>query len=184
MFFRQDDDTQGVVLTLVLGLAGLVIALVVGVAMQQSSRSAQRVASAAALALPALPMPTPIQTPTPITAAPLDPDEGGVSVVVQSGVVKFYFAPNQSALAAGSRDALTQIVQAVAGGKKAVVTGFHDSTGDAARNAQLARQRTQAVRLALNALGVSNAQIELKKPEQMQTSGSNAEARRVEITVE
>ena len=105
-------------------------------------------------------------------------------MIVENGVVKFYFAPNQSALAVGGRDALTQIVKAVAGGKKAVVSGFHDSTGDAARNAQLARQRALAVRQALNALGVSNAHIELKMPEAMQTSGSDAEARRVEITAQ
>ena len=180
MASKHDDDNQGRLLTLILGLAGLVVALVIGVAMRQSNRPAQPVDPTAAPARPARSLPLP----TPITASSPDPEEGGVSVIVQNGVVKFYFAPNQSALAVGGRDALTQIVKAVADGKKAVVSGFHDSTGDAARNAQLARQRALAVRQALNALGVSNAQIELKVPEAMQTSGSDAEARRVEITAQ
>ncbi len=181
--FSQDDDNRGLVLALVLGLAAGVIGLAIGVAMNQKNRSAQPVTAFAAS-----PRPTPVSAVALLAPGALlesaDLDTGGTSVIVQNGVVKFYFAPNESALAPGGRDALTQIVTAIAGGKKAVVSGFHDSTGDATRNAELARQRALAVRNALNALGVSNAQIELKKPEQMQTSGSNADARRVEIAVQ
>lgn len=181
--FSQDDDNRGLVLALVLGLAAGVIGLAIGVAMNQKNRSAQPVTAFAAS-----PRPTPVSAVALLAPGALlesaDLDTGGTSVIVQNGVVKFYFAPNESALAPGGRDALTQIVTAIAGGKKAVVSGFHDSTGDATRNAELARQRALAVRNALNALGVSNAKIELKKPEQMQTSGSNADARRVEIAVQ
>lgn len=181
MFSQHDDNNHGGVLAVVLGLAAVVVALVIGVASRQIDPPAEVLAPAAASTRPAQALPLPASM-----AAPAfnDLDEGGSSVIVHNGVVKFYFAPNQSALAAGGRDALTQIVQAVAGGKKAVISGFHDSTGDAARNAELARQRALAVRRALNALGVSNSQIELNKPAQMSNSGSNAEARRVEITVQ
>lgn len=181
MVSMHDDNNQAGVLGVVLGLVGLVMALVIGVAMQQKNRPAKPMAPVTASTRPALALAVPARVAAP---ALNDLEEGGASVIVQNGLVKFYFAPNQSALAAGGRDALTQIVQAVAGGKKAVVSGFHDSTGDAARNAQLAQQRALAVRQALNALGVSNAQIELNKPAQMPNSGSNAEARRVEIMVQ
>ena len=182
MFFPKDDDSRGHVITLISGLAGVVIALAIGVAIRQSNRPAQHAAALPAPARPATGLPG--WNPAQIPVAFLDSDEGGVSVIVHKGVVKFYFAPNQSALASGSRDALAQIVKAMSGGKKAVISGFHDLTGDAARNVELARQRALAVRHALNALGVSNAQIELKKPAHMEPGDSNAEARRVEITVQ
>jgi len=40
------------------------------------------------------------------------------------------------------------------------------------------------VRDALKALGVAEDKVELKKPEQTLASGSDAEARRVEVTVQ
>jgi outer membrane protein OmpA-like peptidoglycan-associated protein len=65
----------------------------------------------------------------------------------------------------------------------AVVSGFHDATGDAALNAELAKQRALAVRDALKGLGVAEDKIELKKPEETTATGSNAEARRVEVVL-
>ena len=52
-------------------------------------------------------------------------------------------------LAAGANEALADVVKGVAEGKMAVVSGFHDATGDAALNAELAKQRALAVRDAL-----------------------------------
>jgi outer membrane protein OmpA-like peptidoglycan-associated protein len=86
-------------------------------------------------------------------------------------------------IAAGANEALVDVVAGVAAGKKAIVSGFHDDTGGAAINAELAKQRAFAVRDALIALGVDEARIELNKPEQMQASGTNAQARRVEVVL-
>jgi len=183
MFSRDDDDRQGLVLALVPGLVAAVTALVVGMALRQSAGPVPQAAAFAAPLQPVQPWTTASSSRPPASAS-ADFDPGDASVIVQSGVVKFYFAPNQFALAAGGKEALMQVAAAVAGGKKAVVTGFHDATGNPARNAELARQRALTVRQALNALGISNARIELKKPEQSQTSGSDAEARRVEISVQ
>ena len=61
---------------------------------------------------------------------------------------------------------------------------FHDTTCDAARNEELAKQRALAVRDALGALGIGADKVELKKPEVTTASGSNAEARRVEVHLE
>ncbi|MBB1077575.1 OmpA family protein [Rhodoferax sp. 4810] len=111
-------------------------------------------------------------------------DASSASVVVQNGVVKFYFASGKAELAAGAKQALASIVAGAAAGKQVAVSGFHDSTGNAARNAALAKQRAFAVRDALVALGVPVNKIELKKPVKMLASGSNDEARRVEVSLQ
>ena len=104
-------------------------------------------------------------------------------VVVENGVVKFYFASGKSDLAKGSNEALADVVKGVKAGQKAVISGYHDSTGNLAQNKELAKKRAFSVRDALVALGVPADQVELKKPEQSAGSGSNAEARRVEVVL-
>ena len=76
------------------------------------------------------------------------------------------------------------MVTGVAAGKKAVLSGYTDATGDAAANAGLAKQRAFAVRDALKALGVAEEKIELKKPEQLTGSGDLSQARRVEVALQ
>lgn len=65
--------------------------------------------------------------------------------------------------------------------RRVLVAGYHDPTGNAAFNEQLARRRAFAVRNALLAQGIPNERIILRKPEQTTGSGTNAEARRVEL---
>ena len=71
----------------------------------------------------------------------------------------------------------------VAAGGSAVVSGFNDPTGDAAKNEELAKQRAFAVRDALKSAGIADDKIQLKKPEATTGTGTNAEARRVEVAV-
>ena len=118
---------------------------------------------------------------TAATAAALPAD--GASVTVDNGVVKFYFASGKSDVAAEGSKALEQIVAGVAGGKKAVVSGFHDAAGDPAKNAELAKQRAMAVAALLKTAGVADDKVELKKPEQMQGDGPAHLARRVEVSL-
>lgn len=158
----QDDDNMGVVLGVVFGMIALVIALVVGVSQYSINQRAAK--------------------PAATVAAPAAAD--GASVKVEGGVVKFYFASGKSDLAAGGNEALADIVRAVAAGKKVVISGFHDATGDAAMNAELAKQRALKVRDALAALGVAQDKVDLKKPEQTLATGSDSEARRVEVAVQ
>jgi outer membrane protein OmpA-like peptidoglycan-associated protein len=106
------------------------------------------------------------------------------SVTVENGVVKFYFASGKADLAAGASEALADLVKGAQGGRKLVISGFHDDTGNAAQNAELAKQRAMAVQASLKASGVNESQIELKKPEQTAGAGSNAEARRVEVALQ
>ena len=105
------------------------------------------------------------------------------SVVVENGVVKFYFASGKAELAPGALAALGEAIAAAKDGARLVISGFHDATGDPAFNAELARQRALAVRDALIGAGVAESSLELKKPEMTTGSGTNAEARRVEVVI-
>ena len=172
MSSSDDDSQQRFALGFLFALIALVISAVVGTVVVKrvgASGAAKPAATTVASSAPAAP------------AAAAVADEA--SVRVENGVVKFYFATAKADLAGGANEALADVVKGVAEGKKAVVSGFHDATGDAALNAELAKQRAFAVRDALIALGVDEARIELNKPEQMQASGTNAQARRVEVVL-
>ena len=160
--FSSDDDNQGVVIGVLFGVIALVIGLVIGVSVYKVNSTAAKPVA---------------------VAAPAGAAEDGASIKVENGVVKFYFATAKADLATGANEALADVVKGVAEGKKALVSGFHDATGDQALNEELAKQRAFAVRDALTALGVAQDKIELKKPEVMTGTGSNAEARRVEVSL-
>lgn len=65
--------------------------------------------------------------------------------------------------------------------RKIVIAGFHDASGDALKNAELAKQRAVATRTVLTAAGVDASRILLRKPESTLAEGTAEEARRVEI---
>jgi outer membrane protein OmpA-like peptidoglycan-associated protein len=169
-FNRSDDDSQQrFALGFLFALIALVVSTVVGVVVYKRGIAHAPVqAPAAAVAAPA--------------AAPgVVVTEDVATVVVEGGVVKFFFATAKAELAPGANEALADVVKGVAEGKTAQISGFHDATGDLALNQELAKQRALNVREALKALGVAEDKVELKKPEVTQASGSNAEARRVEV---
>ena len=168
----EDDDNVGVVLGALLAVIAVVVAFVAFVGIYKM-KPAQVAPPAAALAAPSAGAPSAAQG---LAEA--------ASVKVVDGVVKFYFASGKSDVAAGGNEALAAVVSGVAAGKRAVISGFHDATGDPVKNAELAKQRAFKVRDALAALGVAADKIELKKPEQMLASGSDSEARRVEVMVQ
>ena len=106
------------------------------------------------------------------------------SVKTEGGVVKFYFASGKADLAVGGKDALVDVVKGVMAGKKAVISGYIDATGDPVKNAELAKLRAFAVRDLLKIIGVPEDKIELKKPEDVKAGATSAEeGRRVEVTL-
>ncbi|ARU06538.1 ammonia channel protein [Comamonas serinivorans] len=80
-------------------------------------------------------------------------------------------------------------VQAVAEHLKAVegaavqLSGFTDTSGDPAANAELAKNRAIAVRDALVAAGVAEARIVLQKPDAVAQAGNPDEARAVRMSL-
>lgn len=105
------------------------------------------------------------------------------SVVVDAGVVKFYFATGSAELASGAGAALGGAVSAAKAGKFVVLSGFHDETGDAAFNAELAKRRAMAVRASLLMAGAPEDRLVMRRSEVLTGTGSNAQARRVEVVI-
>jgi outer membrane protein OmpA-like peptidoglycan-associated protein len=190
MFDQDGDSPQSVALLVVSGAVALVTALVIGVGVDSVSAKAPdpaalvaepvdavsaahtaSQASSAAAENPASDSPS---------AAQAASDTAGVEV--EQDVVQFYFASGKADLAAGASDALAAMVRSAQAGRTLVITGFHDATGSPAKNAELARKRALAVRDALKAAGVADAKMVLKKPQEV--SGSDAQARRVEISLQ
>lgn len=164
----DDDSQQRFALGFLFALIALVVSTVVGTVVYKRGISHAPKTEAAVSA--------PSATNVPVVVV-----EETARVIVENGVVKFYFVSGKAEVAAGANEALSDVVKGVAEGKRAVISGFHDATGSAEINAELAKQRAQAVQAALVALGVAEDKVELKKPEQSQADGSNAEARRVEV---
>jgi K(+)-stimulated pyrophosphate-energized sodium pump len=65
---------------------------------------------------------------------------------------------------------------------KVVISGYHDASGDPAKNAELAKQRALAVRDALKAAGIAEDRFILVKPQEMMGGADPREARRVELS--
>lgn len=105
--------------------------------------------------------------------------------VVENGIVKFYFATGFSKLAPNAKTVAVEAVQAGKAGKKLIISGFTDSTGNAKSNLALSKKRAEVVRAFLIKQGVSAKNIELRKPENsIGAQGKSQEGRRVEVRIE
>lgn len=171
------DDQQNepnVLIAWILGIAvtvAVVTALLAGIVGGLSGgKKAEPAPAASAAAAPA--------APAVVDLAPALATGPGVPEAV-----KLYFDVGKAELPA---DAATQIQPLVAylaatPAAKLGISGFHDSTGDAAANAELARNRALAARAALTAAGVAEDRIILVKPRETAGGADEREARRVEV---
>lgn len=181
MVSQDEDGEKRVALFLIFGLVAAVVIAVLAIGVFHG-RSPAKTAVATAPVTLAIEPAVPLAVAGASGAAQAHLDDA--SIKVEQGVVKFYFASGKADLAPGASEALADLVRGAQAGRKLVISGFHDATGDAAQNAELAKRRALAVREALKTAGVTEEQIELKKPEQVEGTGSEAEARRVEITLQ
>ncbi|HEY2416368.1 MAG TPA: OmpA family protein, partial [Steroidobacteraceae bacterium] len=125
--------------------------------------------------------PAPATTVTVVTETVTVVIPDGASIRVAGGVVNFYFATASADIAPGAAEALAIVIKGVESGHKCVVSGFLDTTGDAALNEELAKRRAETVRDVLTGLGVPADKIELQRPPVTAGTGNDAEARRVEV---
>jgi outer membrane protein OmpA-like peptidoglycan-associated protein len=148
-----NDDAQNYALAVLAGVVALVIGGVITLA--ASSTGAKR-AQAAAQA-----------------AVPVDDAE------------RVLFAVDSDELPADAMDTLARVAEAARANPNAAVliSGFHDASGDPARNADLAKRRAQAVQHALEANGVLPNQLVLDKPRETIGGSDARSARRVELRV-
>jgi len=170
MYQEDKDDTTRVGLWITFGVVTLVIVSIVGAMVVRQLRGA---AAAEAPAVVAAPAAVVVVEEIVLVEAPLAGDLAAT----------LYFETAQSALPAGAAAELDKVVQALAAApaRRLLISGFHDATGDPAKNAEIAKQRAMSVRAALLAAGIDKARIALRKPEVTTGSGTEQEARRVEM---
>lgn len=157
-----------------LPIVGLVLALTIVVALRVT-------AVHAAPALPLAVSPTATDTVTEERATTESADRD--AVVILRNEIELYFPMGSAILEPGVDKALSTFVVAAKTGQRIQIAGFHDAVGDARFNRALAKRRAEAVMVHLLALGVPKAQLAVSEPTMTQGSGSEAQARRVEVRV-
>jgi outer membrane protein OmpA-like peptidoglycan-associated protein/uncharacterized protein YidB (DUF937 family) len=101
--------------------------------------------------------------------------------------LKVYFDTGKTEVAKEFGDKSKEIIAYLKdnAGAKAIISGYNDPTGNAAANAELSKNRAKGVAAALKAAGAADDRVVLEKPADTTTGAalSNAEARRVEVTI-
>ena len=159
---QQDDDNQNLVLGILFGIIALVIGLVIGLGVYVTGQN---------------------RAPAPVAAVVAEEPE---IAEVGEPLVKFYFESGKAELPAGAEDELAKVVAKLAEDPSRLVllSGYHDETGGAAVNAEVAKARAVAVKDALIAAGLAADKVKMRKPAVTLGGADPAEARRVEVRVQ
>jgi outer membrane protein OmpA-like peptidoglycan-associated protein len=168
----QNDDAQNFALMVLAGVVALVIAGVLALAIATTGGPAAKGGAAAAVAGPSA------------ASAVAETAAAGAAVpALGAADARIYFELASDALPADSAAELARIAEAARAdpGKVVLISGYHDESGDAARNAELAKKRAFAVRHALEANGVARERLVMDKPRVTLGGADAREARRVEM---
>ena len=159
---QEDDDNQNLVLGILFGIIALVIGLVIGLGVYVTGQN---------------------RAPAPVAAVVAEEPE---IAEVGEALVKFYFESGKAELPAGAEDELAKVVAKLAEDPSRLVllSGYHDETGGAAVNAEVAKARAVAVKDALIAAGLAADKVKMRKPAVTLGGTDPAEARRVEVRVQ
>ena len=153
----QNDDAQNYALMAVAGVVALVIAGVIALAAATTMNTGDGKAAA--------------KDPS-AAAAPMAEADGRIFFEVGSDALPPEAAEVLTRISETARADATKVVQ---------ISGYHDASGDPAKNAELAKNRALAVRHALESNGVAPDHLVMDKPI-VTTGGADArEARRVEL---
>lgn len=118
-----------------------------------------------------------------VTAFVPKPGAPPLSAAPPPARITVQFATGQAALSPQSLEILNRASLGMKGPTGLIdITGFTDRSGSRSANVDLAKRRAIAVRDALLAAGVAPERLRLKPPLEITGSGSDADARRVEIT--
>ncbi len=169
----DNDDAVPLALFLAAGVAAAVIAGVIAVAVFAKPKTAMEPAApVAAIANVAAVAPV-VEA---VAAAP-------AAVAPSNAAENLYFAVGSADLPADASEKLARVADAARAntGTSVLISGYHDATGSAAKNAELAKLRAVAVRHALEANGVAPDRLQMSKPVETTGGTDPKEARRVEM---
>jgi outer membrane protein OmpA-like peptidoglycan-associated protein len=160
----QNDDAQNFALMVIAGVLALAISTTGGQSAKGGAVAAMSGASAAS---------TEEQAAAPGAAVP------GLG----EADARIYFELASDSLPPDAAAELARIADAARAdpGKVVLISGYHDESGDAARNAELAKNRAFAVRHALEANGLARERLVMDKPRATLGGADAREARRVEM---
>ena len=159
---QEDDDNQNLVLGILFGIIALVVGLVIGLSVYVTGQN---------------------RAPAPVAAVVAEEPE---IAEVGEPLVKFYFESGKAELPAGAPDELAKVIAKLNEdpSKLVLLSGYHDETGGAAVNAEVAKDRAVAVKDALVAAGLAANKVKMRKPAVTLGGADPAEARRVEVRVQ
>ncbi len=159
----QNDESQNYALMVLAGVVVLVIAGVLGLAIYKGQAGAAK--------------------DRPAVVGSTTSNAAATRLIAGEPDGRIYFELGSDALPPRSSEVLVEVADAarMQTDKVVLISGFHDASGDAATNAELAKKRALAVRHALEANGVAPDHLVMDKP--LVTAGGDdaREARRVEI---
>ena len=99
-----------------------------------------------------------------------------------------YFGAGKNEVPAGTTEKLMGVVEAIKADPvaKVVLSGYHDTSGSAATNEEIAKARAKNVKALLLMAGVPEDQIILRRPQVMNGTGTgvSAAARKVDVSVQ
>ncbi len=159
---QEDDDNQNLVLGILFGIIALVVGLVIGLSVYVTGQN---------------------RAPAPVAAVVAEEPE---IAEVGEPLVKFYFESGKAELPAGAPEELAKVIAKLNEdpSKLVLLSGYHDETGGAAVNAEVAKARAVAVKDALVAAGLAADKVKMRKPAISLGGADAAEARRVEVRVQ
>ena len=159
---QEDDDNQNLVLGILFGIIALVVGLVIGLSVYVTGQN---------------------RAPAPVAAVVAEEPE---IAEVGEPLVKFYFESGKAELPAGAAEELAKVIAKLNEdpSKLVLLSGYHDETGGAAVNAEVAKDRAVAVKDALIAVGLAADKVKMRKPAVTLGGADPAEARRVEVRVQ
>lgn len=159
---QEDDDNQNLVLGILFGIIALVVGLVIGLSVYVTGQN---------------------RAPAPVAAVMAEEPE---IAEVGEPLVKFYFESGKAELPAGAPEELAKVIAKLNEdpSKLVLLSGYHDETGGAAVNAEVAKDRAVAVKDALVAAGLAADKVKMRKPAVTLGGADPAEARRVEVRVQ
>jgi cytochrome c oxidase subunit 2 len=154
-------------------IAGVVVAAILYFWL--GGKSAQHTAEA--------PAPVP-SVPAVVQGAPANLPAAAIPAV-KPNAVKLYFEVNRFDAPLGAGQDLAKIVEYAKAdfNSKVAISGFHDKTGSAEANAELAKNRAKSVREVLRASGLPEDRILMDKPQETTGGADDKEARRVEVSL-